>query len=65
MGLVCIHGNMYASMFVMPTALAALYVVAMFGSTAPPCNSLSAAIAHALAIVKVLPSHTPGYSHEV
>ncbi len=65
MGSVCLHGNIYASILVIPTALAALYVVAMFGSTAPPCNNLSAAIVHSLAILKVLPSHTPGYSHEV
>ena len=34
-----VQGNMYASMLVMPTAFAALYVAAMFESTAPPCTS--------------------------
>ena len=34
-----VQGNMYASMLVMPTAFAALYVAAMFESTAPPYTS--------------------------
>lgn len=41
-----IHGNMYASMLVMPTAFAALYVAAMFESTAPPCTTLLATFAN-------------------
>ena len=65
MELVYLQGNMYASMLVMPTALAASYVVAMFGSTAPPYNRSSAAMTHVLAIVKIIPSHMLGYSHAV
>ena len=59
------HGNMYASMFVMPTALAALYVVAIFGSTAPPCDNPSATVSSILENVKVLRSHMLGYTHAV
>ena len=65
MGLAYLHGNIYASILVMPTALAASYVVAIFGSTAPPCSNLSAMIVDVLAVLKVLRSHTLGYSHAV
>lgn len=58
-----LQGNMYASMLVMPTALAALYVVARFGSTAPPCeNSVSDSRSYSRNR-GLLRSRMLGYSH--
>ena len=52
-------------MLVMPTALAALYVAAMFLSTAPPYESSSIIVHHVMAMVEALRIHRLGCSHVV